>query len=146
CTRRAMPDRTGPSPFRGSFSYLSCVVSTRRLPLNHPLATVYTMNAAPPTRIAGYIRLSHHRDDSLAPDTQRRRITAWADSHGHEVTEWFEDIDVSGKDLDRPALARLRARWRQFDIAVAVKLDRWARSTIGFSTLADESHAAGCEL
>src|SRR5690606_17448164 len=26
CTRRAMPDRPEPSPFRGSFSYLSCVV------------------------------------------------------------------------------------------------------------------------
>src|SRR5690606_34692563 len=118
CTRRAMPDRTGPSPFRGSFSYLSCVVSTRRLPLNHPSPTVYTMNATPPTRIAGYIRISRLRDDSLSPDTQRRRITDWAAAHGHQVVAWYEDLSVSGKDLDRPGLERLRANWRLYDAAV----------------------------
>ncbi len=97
-------------------------------------------------RVAGYVRLSRWRDESLAPETQRHRITEWAAFNGYEIAEWFEDIDVSGKDLERPSLARLRAQWHHFGIAAAVKIDRWARSTIGFSTLADESHKAGCEL
>src|SRR5690606_36302871 len=120
---------------------LSCVVYSRRLPLNHPTATVYTMNAAQPTRIAGDIRISRLRDDSLPPETQKRRITDWATAHGHQVVAWYEDPSVSGKDLDRPGLERLRANWKLYDAAVAAKIDRWARSTIGFSTLVSEAHS-----
>jgi DNA invertase Pin-like site-specific DNA recombinase len=73
-------------------------------------------------------------------------IEEWASRHDATVVGWYRDIDKSGKDLERPDLTELRRRWHEYDVAVAVKIDRWARSTIGFMTLADEAHEADCEI
>jgi site-specific DNA recombinase len=82
---------------------------------------------------AGYIRVSRvagrEGDSFQSTDEQRRRIEGWAQSKGTEITEWQEDLDVSGGALTRPGLDAILAAitaGRTEGIAVA-KLDRLSR-------------------
>lgn len=78
--------------------------------------------------------------------TQREACHAYAASKGWTVTEVIEDLDVSGKDLERPGMTDLRKRWREFDHVIAHKLDRLSRSLTDFMQLHAEAEAAGCHL
>ena len=87
-------------------------------------------------RLDGYVRVSRVAGRSgesfISPHDQRARISAFAKAQGHEVVEWFEDLDVSGSKLDRPGLQAAIARVESGEtggIAVAA-LDRFARSVI----------------
>jgi DNA invertase Pin-like site-specific DNA recombinase len=46
--------------------------------------------------LSAYVRISQDRTgESVGVDNQRAAIRKWADDHGHTVSEWYEDNDVS---------------------------------------------------
>lgn len=85
-------------------------------------------------RVLGRVRLSRSSDESTSVERQREIIQTWADTHGHTVVGWAEDVDVSGSvsPFDAPSLAPwLREpKQNEWDILCAWKLDRVARTSI----------------
>ena len=85
-------------------------------------------------RVLGRVRLSRSREESTSVQRQRELIEQWATTHGHTVTAWAEDVDVSGSvsPFDSPELGQYLTDERkdEWDILVAWKLDRLARSSI----------------
>ncbi len=81
-------------------------------------------------RIAGYVRVS--TDDKQDPGMQRDAIERYAQTHGHELAEVYEDRGVSGAKASRPGLDRLMedARRGRFEAVVVWRFDRFARSTV----------------
>jgi site-specific DNA recombinase len=88
-------------------------------------------------RIIGVIRLSVSTDESTSPERQREKIETWAAAHGHTVTGWAEDIDVSGKIAPamRPELGPWLRQPDRWDALVAAKPDRISRSLRDFLNL-----------
>lgn len=83
-------------------------------------------------RVLGRIRLSKLTDESTSAARQRDIIAGWADSNGHEVIGWAEDLDVSGSidPFHAPALKGWWDRHDEWDILCAWKLDRIGRQAI----------------
>lgn len=89
-----------------------------------------------PTTADGYIRVSRRAgregESFISPDVQRKKIQGWANLHGVEIVQWWEEMDQSGKKLDRPmfqqALARCEAK--ETGGIIVARLDRFARSAI----------------
>ncbi len=90
-------------------------------------------------RVLGRVRLSRNRDESTSVARQRELITSWAETNGHEIVAWAEDVEVSGSlsPFDTPELGPFLAPEYQdeWDILVAWKLDRLARSSIALHQL-----------
>jgi site-specific DNA recombinase len=88
-------------------------------------------------RFIGYVRVSvvgkRSGESFISPGEQRRRIEQWADLHGHEIVEVFEDLDRSGGTMDRPGFVTAMAmlEGKQADGICVAKLDRFARTLIG---------------
>ena len=103
-------------------------------------------------RVLGRVRLSRNRDESTSVARQRELITSWAESNGHEIVAWAEDVEVSGSTspFDTPELGPYLTDERkdEWDILVAWKLDRLARSSIAlhrlFGWLEDNSKQLVC--
>lgn len=78
--------------------------------------------------IATYMRVS---DADQKQDAQRREITSWLLSHGHnpDQVKWFEDVE-SGKHMNRAGLQDLNKAIFDGTVKTVViwKLDRLARS------------------
>ena len=89
-------------------------------------------------KIVAYIRTSTEAQ-LLSIETQRAKITAYAQVHDHEIVEWCEDAGASGKTLDRPALARGIALVEagKADALCVAKIDRLTRSQPEFAELLD---------
>lgn len=85
-------------------------------------------------RIACYIRVSHQEQKlhGLSLDAQRDALRRYAEAHGLNIIEWYEDEGVSGRKLirRRPALQRMLndAKVGKFDRIIFIKLDRYFRS------------------
>ncbi len=81
-------------------------------------------------RIAGYVRVS--TDDKQDTGMQREAIERYAQTHGHELVEVYDDRGVSGAKASRPGLDRLMedARRGRFEAVVVWRFDRFARSTV----------------
>ena len=85
-------------------------------------------------RIACYIRVSHQEQalHGLSLDAQRDALRRYAEAHGLNIIEWYEDEGVSGRKLirRRPALQRMLndAKVGKFDRIIFIKLDRYFRS------------------
>ena len=96
-------------------------------------------------RLAVYCRVSSS-DQTIAP--QLDALRAYAAARGLEVVEEFCDEGVSGAKDRRPALDQMmvKARRREFDAVVCVKLDRLARSVRHLTNLAAEFEALGIDL
>jgi len=100
-------------------------------------------------RAAIYVRLSSYAgtgDTSVSPETQRRACEEYARSQGWEVVATYSDLNVSGGTTKRPELAKLREQWSRYDVALALKLDRWSRSVLDFHELYKEANAHGVAL
>lgn len=48
-------------------------------------------------RTFAYIRVSKEPDDMVSPELQREEIDRYCRKEGWEVTEWFQDLDLSGR-------------------------------------------------
>lgn len=85
-------------------------------------------------RIACYIRVSSQEQKlhGLSLDAQRDTLTRYAEAHGLNIIEWYEDEGISGRKLirRRPALQRMLndAKAGKFDRIIFIKLDRYFRS------------------
>jgi DNA invertase Pin-like site-specific DNA recombinase len=98
--------------------------------------------------IAAYIRLSRENEDSASIETQRAAVRRWAEANVFDPAEMVEYIDsgVSGaKALDaRKGMRQLMAE--RPVVAVAWKLDRYARSVSEFLRLVAWGEAHGVRL
>lgn len=85
-------------------------------------------------RIACYIRVSTQEQKlhGLSLDAQRDTLKRYAEAHGLNIIEWYEDEGISGRKLirRRPALQRMLndAKTGKFDRIIFIKLDRYFRS------------------
>ncbi|NKS29572.1 recombinase family protein [Rhodococcus hoagii] len=89
-------------------------------------------------RVLGRLRLSRATDESTSIDRQRETIQRWADSMGHTIVGWAEDVDVSGSvdPFETPQLGPwLNERLGEWDILAAWKLDRLGRNAIQLNKL-----------
>jgi DNA invertase Pin-like site-specific DNA recombinase len=98
------------------------------------------------TAAFGYIRLSRADTDSTSPQRQRKAIEDYCASHGWELVESFEDLDVSGRADRRPGLDRMLSRLGDVDRIVFWKLDRLYRGMIGFGKVVEAAQAANVAL
>ena len=86
-------------------------------------------------RIVGYIRVSgdsQHGNDQDGAPRQKRTIEIWAKKNKKPITEWLEDLGVSGtlELAQRPALSKLLSILHPPGILVIEKWDRFARDLI----------------
>ncbi|ATE84776.1 serine integrase [Mycobacterium phage Chupacabra] len=89
-------------------------------------------------RVLGRLRLSRSTEESTSIERQREIVTAWAQSNGHTLVGWAEDVDVSGAidPFDTPSLGPwLDERRGEWDILCAWKLDRLGRDAIRLNKL-----------
>jgi site-specific DNA recombinase len=100
-------------------------------------------------KLDAYIRVSkvggRSGDSFISPDAQRDVIAAWAEHNAVRIVEWHEDLDQSGRKLNRPAFDRMlaRVRARQTEGVVVAKIDRFARSLVGATKALQAIDAAG---
>ena len=88
-------------------------------------------------RTFAYIRVSKERDDMISPEIQRDEIARYCEKKGWEVTEWFQDLDLSGRSWDRKkrkALDELMARALagECDAVVFYRIDRLSHKGADF--------------
>jgi len=86
-------------------------------------------------RIVGYIRVSgdsQHGNDQDGAPRQKRAIETWAKKSKKPVSEWLEDLGVSGtlELAQRPGLSKLLDSLHPPGILVIEKCDRLARDLI----------------
>jgi site-specific DNA recombinase len=104
------------------------------------------------TAADGYIRVSRvggrAGDSFIAPETQRKKIEAWADLHGVEIVHWWEELDKSGKRRDRPMFQEALARCDRGETGgiVVARLDRFARSAVDALESIKRLNDAGARL
>ena len=86
-------------------------------------------------RIVGYIRVSgdsQHGNEQDGAPRQKRAIEAWAKKNKKPVTEWLEDLGISGtlELAQRPALSKLLDSLHPPGVLLIEKCDRLARDLI----------------
>jgi site-specific DNA recombinase len=104
-------------------------------------------------RLDGYIRVSRvggrSGESFISPEVQREQIARYADSHGHEVVAWHEDLDQSGGTINRPGFQAVLGRIERGDTdgIIVPKLDRFGRSVPRiYEALERIQSAGGCLL
>jgi site-specific DNA recombinase len=108
-----------------------------------------TQSPAAPLRAAAYCRVS--TEDQVAGyglPSQLREITAHIVTQGYVLAETFSDDGVSGAELQRPALDRLRAavRARTIDVVVCHDADRLSRKLSHQLLIEDALRRAGVKI
>jgi site-specific DNA recombinase len=100
----------------------------------------------------GYIRVSRRGgregESFISPDVQREKIVRWAEAHGVEIVQWWEEFDQSGAKLERPMFQEALARCERGETGgiVVAKLDRFARSAVDALDSIRRLNAAGARL
>lgn len=100
-------------------------------------------------RLVGYVRVSTREqgDTKLGLEAQRIAIDVESLRSGFEVVEVFEDV-ASGTKMNRPGLnaAMQACREGRADGIVVAKLDRLARSVVGFAHFIETAQSEGWTL
>ena len=93
-------------------------------------------------KTAAYLRVSTAEQDETL---QRQGITRFAEHADLNVTDWYCDKGVSGREEKRPALGQLMkaARQRAIECVVVWKFDRFARSASHLIRALDEFNHLG---
>jgi site-specific DNA recombinase len=91
------------------------------------------MKPNPRKKVAAYIRVSgpgQITQDSYGPEIQRQAISAFALSQNWEIVDWYEDLAITGGDLERPELQRMISEGQQgkYDLVLVHRIDRVSRS------------------
>lgn len=103
-------------------------------------------------KLDAYIRVSRvagrEGDAFISPKVQRKRIHMWANTGGHRIERWVEDLDQPGSRVDRPGLSEVMARVESGHVqgVVVAKLDRFARSVVDLAGLIERIRTAGGSL
>jgi DNA invertase Pin-like site-specific DNA recombinase len=66
----------------------------------------HTPIPAAPAPAVGYIRVSMAREEMVSPELQRTAIEAKARQDGATITEWIEELDISGRGFGRKGVQR----------------------------------------
>jgi site-specific DNA recombinase len=96
-----------------------------------------------------YVRVSDVRgragDNFISPDEQEQRCRAAIVSRGLEVGEMFRELDVSGKSMERPELAKARKRIEDGTSGgiVVARIDRFGRTVARALDAIEEIDKAG---
>jgi DNA invertase Pin-like site-specific DNA recombinase len=89
-----------------------------------------------------YVRISKDRDDQLSTQVQEESCRAVCAARGYDVVDVYSDVGKSAYKVgaSRPAFDRLRddVAAGNVDVVVAYKLDRVARSSLGFARFVSE--------
>lgn len=81
--------------------------------------------------MAAYVRVStEQQKQEGSHENQRERIETWADRHGHDTIDWFEDIAVSGQSDNREAYEQLIESYAEYDAVVVRELSRFGRDPL----------------
>lgn len=98
--------------------------------------------------IRAYLRVStvEQADSGAGLAAQRDAIEREAAHRSWESLAWYSDGGWSGKDLDRPEMARLLSEIRRGDLLVTAKVDRLSRSLVDFATLVERSQRDGWSI
>ena len=90
-------------------------------------------------RLIGYIRVSTDAQaDNTSLEEQKRRIEAYANAMGHDLTRIYTEVG-SGKNVkDRPQFQGALESLKDVDGLIALKLDRIARNTRDVLTLVED--------
>ncbi len=95
----------------------------------------------PKERVAIYCRVStrNQGESGLSLENQRIRCTKYCEDHDYEIAKIYIDV-ASAKDMDRPEMDKLRASAKdnEFEILMALKLDRISRVPRDFYNLIEE--------
>ncbi|MFD8844323.1 recombinase family protein [Streptomyces pseudogriseolus] len=118
-------------------------------------------------RVLGALRLSRASDESTSVVRQKVAIQRWADSRGHTIVGWVEDVDVSGAiaPWERPGLGQWlpstigkdvsaveeRLAWElsradEWDVLCGMKLDRISRRVLHIAQLVEWAGEHGKEV
>lgn len=79
----------------------------------------------------GYIRVSTDKQEEYSPESQRSLLKEYAASHDMIITDFYEEIGISGKSADkRPEFNRMiyDAGKGRFDVILVWKFSRFARN------------------
>jgi len=80
---------------------------------------------------AAYVRVStQQQKDEGSHLNQRDRIETWADRHGHDEIDWYEDIAISGQSDNRESYQELMANYAEYDTVVVRELSRFGRDPL----------------
>lgn len=102
-----------------------------------------------PIDVVGYVRVSteEQADSGLGLEAQKAKIQAHARVNGWRVVEWVEDTISArgGKNLKGEQFKRALELLEDGgpDVLVVAKLDRLARSTVGFGKLLERAQDNG---
>lgn len=103
-----------------------------------------------PSRAVIYVRISELTDATTSPERQLADCQAYAEGRDWEVSDTFEDLDISGtKDLSKRAgLASALdvVKRGDADVLIVAKLDRLARSLVTFSAVVADLQEHGAVL
>jgi site-specific DNA recombinase len=92
-------------------------------------------------QVAIYCRVStEEQADGFSLDAQKTVLTAYAESKGYKIFDYYVDEGYSGKDFDRPEVQRLfrDMRSKKFDAILVWKVDRFSRSNKDVLTVIDD--------
>lgn len=95
--------------------------------------------------VVGYVRVSTERQatEGQSIETQEDRIRAYARANGLTVDRIYKDNGASGKDVNRPSLARLLDDLEQIGVVIVYKFDRISRSVVDLYSLLERFQTAG---
>jgi DNA invertase Pin-like site-specific DNA recombinase len=98
--------------------------------------------------VRAYARVStdQQADSGAGLAAQHDAIEREAVHRGWDDVEWYVDAAWSGKDLERPQMARLLAEIRRDDLLITAKVDRLSRSLVDFATLVERSQKEGWSI
>jgi len=95
--------------------------------------------------VVGYIRVSTERQatEGQSIEAQEDRIRAYARANGLTVDRIYKDNGASGKDVNRPSLARLLDDLDRIAVVIVYKFDRISRSVVDLYSLLERFQTAG---
>lgn len=70
--------------------------------------------------------------EGFSLEAQRERLTAYCESQGWEVAEFYIDDGHSGRDVRRPAYQRMMEEHDRWDMILVMKMDRIHRNSKNF--------------
>lgn len=85
-------------------------------------------------RVAVYTRVSTEDQarEGFSLDAQRERLTAYCESQGWEVADFYTEDGHSGRDTRRPAYQRMIEEKDKWDTILVMKMDRIHRNSKNF--------------
>jgi len=95
--------------------------------------------------VVGYVRVSTERQATEGQniETQEDCIRAYASASGLTVDRIYRENGASGKDTNRPSLARLLDDLDQIAVVMVYKFDRISRSVVDLYSLLERFQSAG---